>query len=343
LQELNLEGFQMSFPWKTFTLGVLAVAAGYIWWAVNPTANTTSAGSSCGVVSQEGAYPGMVWIPGGLFTMGSDSYYREEYPPNPTKVDGFWLSQTEITNAQFSSFVQATGYKTLAERGITNPLDPSAPSLKGSAVFNVPGKANSIGIETMSWWSFVEEANWRHPEGPNSSIVGRENYPVVHIAFEDAEAYASWAGQRLPTEAEFEYAAQGLGTENTVKELTANTWQGFFPFTDDGRDGYVGLAPVACFPPSKEGIYDLIGNVWEWTSSPYYMGHDFSQQEQYPLGFDPLQPEEKAVAVIKGGSYLCAPNYCMRYRPEARQGQSRGLGTSHIGFRTALDANAPKS
>ncbi len=249
------------------------------------------------------------------------------------EVAGFWMDQTEVTNAQFAEFVAATGYLTLAERGITDPANPAAAPRPGSAVFK---PAVDAANPFASWWQFVDGTNWLHPQGPDSNIAGLEQHPVVHIAFEDAEAYAQWKGHSLPTEAQFEYAAQSSRRKNSEGQHISNTWQGFFPFQHESLDGYTGTAPVACYTANILGLYDLIGNVWEWTASPYFPGHDATEQESHPEGFDPNQPEETAVAVIKGGSWLCAPNYCMRYRPEARQGQSKGLGTSHIGFRTVL-------
>jgi len=282
----------------------------------------------------------MVWVPGGSFTMGSDFSYPEESGAHAEAVAGFWMSRTEVTNAEFAAFVRDTRYLTLAERGIGNPLDPAAAPIPGSAAFVAPALDQPFD-PWQSWWQFVPGANWREPQGPGSNIAGLEQHPVVHVAFEDAEAYARWKGQRLPTEAEFEYAAQGENRLDAGSSHRANTWQGTFPFEDSGEDGYLGSAPVGCYTANRFGLHDLIGNVWEWTASPFYLGHDFAAKSAYPDGFDPTQPEEAAVAVIKGGSFLCADNYCMRYRPEARQGQSKGLGTSHIGFRTALDAPAP--
>jgi formylglycine-generating enzyme required for sulfatase activity len=192
------------------------------------------------------------------------------------------------------------------------------------------------GLE--SWWKLVPGASWRAPEGPGSSLDGREHHPVVHVAFEDAAAYAAWAGRRLPTETEFELAAQTSARKNAAGEHAANTWQGLFPLRNEPADGYAGTAPVACYEPNALGVHDLIGNVWEWTASAYYPRHDFGAKAEYPEGHDPNQPGE-AVAVLKGGSHLCAPDYCMRYRPQARIGQSKGLGASHIGFRTV--SNTP--
>lgn len=318
-------------------LGLLAALG---WQLAGSGASALAPAMACSTEPTAGEHPGMVWVPGGRFTMGAEYSYVEEGGAHDAQVDGFWMSRSEVTNAEFAAFVQATGYFTLAERGIGNPLDPAAAPLPGSAVFKPIIDAN--GFNPMnSWWQFVPGAHWREPQGPGSSIAGLDAHPVVHVAYEDAEAYARWKGQRLPSEAEFEYAAQGEGPQDASGRYTANTWQGFFPFENDGSDGHVGTAPVGCFTANKFGLHDLIGNVWEWTASPFYPGHDFADKAARPDGYDPLQPEEPAVAVIKGGSFLCAANYCMRYRPEARQGQSKGLGTSHIGFRTVLDAPPP--
>ena len=290
----------------------------------------------------------MVFIKGGQVTIGDDDKYREEAPSYQTTVGDFWIGKTEVTNAQFSEFVEATGYVTLPER-VKNPADyPDIPPellRKGSALFAAPLNSLNSAPE-LSWWQFVEDAYWREPRGSGSSIEGKENYPVVHIAYEDALAYAEWKGQRLPSEAEFEYAAKAGGAQvddawgeglTTAGEHRANTWQGAFPFIDLAEDGHAGIAPVGCFPPNQYGVYDMIGNVWEWTNSAYFPSHkpkpemveEFSED-----GFDPNQPG-MPVRVVKGGSFLCAPSYCLRYRPAARQAQDTGLGTNHIGFRTA--------
>ncbi len=280
--------------------------------------------------------PGMVWVPGGSFTMGSDAAYPEEGPASERMVEGFWIDQFEVTNARFAEFVAATGYVTLAERGVRTANRPDAPVVRGSAVFRPRDGVPAMASPVPYWWEFVAGASWHAPEGPGSSIAGREHYPVVHVAYEDAQAFAQWQGRRLPTEAQFEYAAQGSGHRDASGAYGANTWQGTFPTLDAGDDGFRGLAPVGCYSPDAHGAYDLIGNVWEWTASPFYASHDFDRRDAYPNGFDPTQPDEPAVAVIKGGSFLCSPDYCMRYRPEARIGQSIGLGASHIGFRTIL-------
>ena len=290
----------------------------------------------------------MAWIEGGSFLMGDDEAYPEEGPRRRVTVDGFWIDRHEVTNAQFASFVEATGYVTVAER--TPPAGAPPPfDQPGSALFTAP--APDAPGRAMGWWGFEPGANWRHPEGPESSLKDRENEPVVHIAFEDAQAYAEWAGRALPTEAQWEYAARGglegetyaWGGEELAPEGVhrANSWQGLFPVHNSKDDGFTGAAPVGCFEPNGFGLYDMIGNVWEWTADWYAPRHN-PQAVENPAG--PANPRSSAggepARVLKGGSYLCAPNYCMRYRPAARHAQETGLGTNHIGFRTVL--NAPR-
>ncbi len=311
------------------------IAAGLYWYPAVQSGAGLLTTTACELPATAANHPGMVFVPAGHFMMGGDYAYPEEGPSIAADVGGFWMDQTEVTNAQFAEFVAATGYKTLAERGISNPLDPAAAAIPGSAVF-VPPYRDGQPDPFRSWWQFQQDASWQQPGGPGSNIVGREQHPVVHIAYEDAVAYAAWKGHSLPTEEQFEYAARGTSRETADGQQIANTWQGVFPFEHTSTDGYTGTSPVGCYPANALGLYDLIGNVWEWTSSPYYISHDFAAKADFPEGFDPNQPTD-AVAVIKGGSYLCAPNYCMRYRPEARQGQSKGLGTDHIGFRTVLN------
>ncbi len=291
--------------------------------------------------------------------MGDDNVYPEEGPAHAVTVSGFWMDEYAVTNAEFSAFVQATGYRTVAER----PLDPAAypgarPELlkPGSAVFFMPsGPVHMNDFRTR--WAYVPGADWRHPEGPDSSIEGRERHPVVHVAFEDAETYATWAGKALPTEAEWEFAARGgldgamfcWGNEFTPGgRYMANTWQGPFPFHDQGLDGSAGCAPVGSFPPNGYGLYDMAGNVWEWTTDWYSDRH--SPEAESPccvprdprggaqaFSYDKAQPTIRIPRkVIKGGSYLCAPNYCRRYRPAARHPQMIDTGTCHIGFRCVL-------
>lgn len=327
----------MRAAWRA--AGAAAVAAGAAaWWLGSPAGPAATAGSAqCGPTSVTAPFPGMAFVPAGEFTMGTDAAFPEEGPPAQRSVAGFWMDRTEVTNAQFAAFVAATGYRTLAERGVRVTADARSAVVAGSAVFRPESRGEPLrGLE--SWWTFVPGAYWRAPEGPGSSLAGREQHPVVHVAFEDAAAYAEWAGRSLPTEAQFEYAAQTSARRNAAGAYAANTWQGIFPVRNDPVDGYAGTAPVACYEPNAHGLHDLIGNVWEWTASPYYPRHDFAAQTEYPQGHDPTQPGE-AVAVLKGGSHLCAPDYCMRYRPQARIGQSKGLGASHIGFRTVRSAD----
>ena len=252
-----------------------------------------------------------VWIPGGSFTMGADARLPEEGPPREVSVAGFWIAAHEVTNAQFAAFVKATGYTTLAERD--PPPLPGAPPdmlIPGGAVFTAPTDGNP------NWWRWVVGAQWRHPAGPGTTIDGKDREPVVQIAYHDALAYARWAGKALPSEEQWELAAATGGADRNVPvdaagKPQANYYQGAFPARDLGTDGFTGRAPVACFPADQNGVHDLIGNVWEWTTST--AGGESN--------------------VIKGGSFLCAANYCARYRPAARQFQERSLGTDHIGFR----------
>lgn len=258
------------------------------------------------------AQPQTVTLPGGVTIMGSNAAYAEERPARKISVSPFEIDATEITNAQFRAFIEATGYKTDAERP-----QPGF-DVAGGAVFTLPGPSNP------SWWKFVAGANWRHPEGPDSSIEGRNNDPVVQVTLADARAYAAWAGRRLPREAEWEYAARA-GSETTYvwgaektpdgREM-ANYWQGAFPVQNSLKDGHALRAPVGCYDANGFGLYDMIGNVWEWT-------------ETRSGG-----PDSEPVHVIKGGSFLCAENYCRRYRASARQFHESGFSTNHIGFRT---------
>ena len=259
-----------------------------------------------------------VWIPGATFTMGAHAHLPEEGPAHDVTVAGFWIATHEVTNAEFEKFVQATGYKTLAEQD--PPKLPGAPPemlVPGSAVFTAPTDGNP------NWWRWVVGAEWRHPAGPKTNIDGRGREPAVQIGYDDALAYARWAGKALPSEEQWELAAATGGADRNVPvdkagKPQANYYQGAFPARDLGTDGFTGRAPVACFPSDQHGVHDLIGNVWEWTTSK--AGNDTN--------------------VIKGGSFLCAANYCARYRPAARQFQERGLGTDHIGFRLIDTAQA---
>jgi formylglycine-generating enzyme required for sulfatase activity len=304
----------------------------------------------------------MVWIAGGDFTMGTDEddAYDHERPAHQVHVDGFWMQATEVTNTQYKKFVDATGYKTLAERKPTWEelkvnLPPGTPELPdsilvpGSLVFYRP-PAPVILDDYSQWWMFMNGADWQHPEGPSSDLEGRWHHPVTHIAYEDALAYCKWEGSRLPTEAEWEFASRG-GKEreryswgndmNPQEKQMANTFQGSFPVVDVKEDGFDATAPVKSFPPNSYGLYDMIGNVWEWTSDLYDVNYfktlPVSQVTDNPPGsatsFDPNEPYA-VKRITKGGSYLCASDYCSNYRPSARQGSTIDSGSSNIGFRT---------
>jgi formylglycine-generating enzyme required for sulfatase activity len=298
-------------------------------------------------------YTGLVWIPGGTFRMGSDSHYPEEYPAHTVTVDGFWMDRCTVTNAQWSRFVQETGYVTVAERfpdakrlGITDP-DLMLP---GSMVFNKPTGRVDLR-DCYNWWAYVAGADWRHPEGPTSSIKWRADHPVVHIAFEDAQAYASWLGAELPTEAEWECASRGgldgaefvWGNEFTPDGIHfANTWQGEFPWQNLKTDGYESTAPVGRYAPNGYGLYDMAGNVWEWTADWFQehrkrghrcCGHLNPSGGKIEDSCDPRLPLKIPRKVIKGGSFLCAPNQSRRYRPAARLPQAIDTPTCDLGFR----------
>ena len=297
-----------------------------------------------------------MFIPGGTFRMGSDRHYPEEAPCHTVGVDGFWIDRTPVTNRQFKEFVRATGHVTFAEV----PPDPAnypeaLPHLifAGSLVFTPPD--HPVDLRDYSqWWTLLKGANWRHPYGPKSNIKSLDDHPVVHITYADAAAYARWAGKDLPTEAEWEFAARGGldGAEYAWgDELApggvhrANTWQGQFPFENRCEDGFQRTSPVTSYPPNSYGVYDMIGNVWEWTSDWFAPKHRADATKaccipKNPRGgsehdsYDPLQPLSPIPRkVIKGGSHLCAPNYCRRYRPAARHAEPVDTSTSHLGFR----------
>lgn len=306
--------------------------------------------------SDTGPSPGMVWVPGGTFRMGDDRFYPEEAPIHCVIVDGFWMDTHAVTNAQFRRFVAATGYVTVAEQTL-NPADyPDAdPALlaPGSLVFRkTPGPVDLR--DHTHWWTYVPGVHWRRPYGPRSSIGGKAQHPVIHLAYEDAEAYARWAGKELPTEAEWEFAARGglesaiypWGDEYTPEHTPlANTWQGEFPWQNLLQDGHDGTAPVGTFPPNGYGLFDMVGNVWEWTADWYQPGHgdDTGRPCCAPVNprggtpedsYDLMNPRMRIPRkVIKGGPHLCAPNYCLRYRPAARQAEAIDSATCHLGFR----------
>jgi formylglycine-generating enzyme len=295
----------------------------------------------------------MVWIPGGEFLMGSDQFYPEEAPVHRVALDGFWIDEHPVTVAEFRRFVKATGHVTGAEVA-PDPADyPGAdPELlvPGSLVF-APSDGPVDLRDFRNWWEWAPGAFWRRPEGPDSNVGGRELHPVVHVAYADALAYAQWAGKELPSEAEWEYAARGgleqkmfaWGDEFAPRgRMMANSWQGEFPWQNLLSDGYGGTSPVGSFPPNGYGLLDVTGNVWEWTSDWFAPRHPGGEDKPCCVPRNPRVDSDaqsygngEAIArkVIKGGSHLCAPNYCLRYRPAARQSEAIDTSTSHIGFR----------
>jgi sulfatase modifying factor 1 len=299
-----------------------------------------------------------VWIDGGSFRMGSDEHYPEEAPVHSVAVEGFSIRPTAVTNREFEAFADESGFRTVAER----PLDPAdypgvpvANLAAGALVFTMTrGPVDLAHLD--QWWTWTPGAGWRHPEGPGSTIDDRLDHPVVHVAHEDVVAYAAWAGEQIPSEAEWEFAARAghvgrafiWGDEATPNgEYLANFWQGDFPYRNNEADGFTGTAPVGSFPPNDYGLYDMAGNVWEWTDDWYTRNLPGDDPETpcclptNPRGgtmaasYDPVRPEFQIPRkVVKGGSYLCADNYCQRYRPAARSPQMIDTGMSHIGFRT---------
>ncbi|MCU0417457.1 MAG: formylglycine-generating enzyme family protein [Cytophagaceae bacterium] len=307
----------------------------------------------------------MVFIPGGVFYMGTlaaneslcsvKGITNDAVPIHPVYVDAFWMDTHEVTNAEFARFVEATGYVTIAERRLDEKEFPDLSEEErkpGSVVFMPPSKPISLD-SYMQWWAFVYGANWKHPLGPNSSIEGKEMEPVVHIAWEDAQAYARWAGKRLPTEAEWEFAARAgisgslysWGNDfNPKGTFAANTFQGSFPNEDNGADGFIGIAPIQQYPANAFGLYDLTGNVWEWCSDWYHSGYyatlSLTEVNKNPIGppssFDPAEPGV-AKKVHRGGSFLCTEQYCSRYILGTRGKGDWKTGTNHLGFRCVQD------
>ena len=323
---------------------------------------------------------GMVLIPGGEFIMGSErpEAFPNEKPPHHVRVAPFFLDAHPVTNDEFEKFIKATGYKTLAERPVDweelkkqlppgTPRPPAATLQPGSVVFHPTG--GPVDLRDMSqWWAWTGGASWKHPEGPESSIDGRRNHPVVHVAWEDAQAYCKWIGKRLPTEAEWEFAARGglkgkryaWGDEELPGgKFCLNRWTGDFPYFNDQKDGFIGTSPVGSYPANGYGLYDMGGNVWNWCSDIYRADTFASRAKESPICCDPKGPlsthEEIPIdgdpsppmvpgaerRVTKGGSFLCHPDYCESYRPSARRGTTPDTATSHIGFRCAMDAPQP--
>lgn len=319
---------------------------------------TIPAGDS---IAPGAAPPGMAWIPGGEFVMGSDSEqaWPDEGPPHRVRVDGFWIDATEVTNAQFREFVEAAKYATTAERAPTveeilaqsppgTPAPPAELLVPGSLVFSPPDQPVPLD-DVSGWWKWTPGANWRHPEGPGSDLTGRENHPVVHVSWDDAVAYATWAGKRLPTEAEWEFAARG-GLDQAPftwgdkpfdeSQPQANLWTGMFPNRNTAVDGYVRTAPVKSFPANGYGVYDMAGNVWEWCSD-WYSRDFYSKSSRAEVILNPSGPGDSHDSMRsftsqrsqRGGSFLCNDSYCSRYRPSARHGCTPDTGMSHVGFR----------
>ena len=309
---------------------------------------------------------GMVWIPGGSFVQGADEQdtlaMHHEKPAHTVWLDGFFMDITEVTNAEFSAFVKATKYVTLAERPVDwellkqqlpagTPRPHDSIMQAGSLTFSKAKKSLPNLYDFSQWWRWTIGANWKHPHGPDSTIVGKEDHPVVHIAYEDALAYCQWAGKQLPTEAQWEFAARGTqkesifswGNASTQLSERANTWEGEFPVNNTTEDGYKRTAPVKSYPSNSMGLYDMAGNVWEWTSDWYHIGYYKTLKEKGSTfnprgadkGFNPDNPRASE-KVIKGGSFLCSDSYCASYRLAARMGSSIDSSLEHLGFRTVL-------
>jgi formylglycine-generating enzyme len=364
-------------PLGWLSWGILGIAS-VLLFSAGTIANSDAVGSNLHEAARaQGATkapPGMVWIPEGTFLMGTDdvSSFPNERPAHGVHVAGFWIDDHDVTNAEFAKFVEATGYVTTAERKpdweeLKKELPPDTPKpddsklVAGSLVFTPT--ARPVPLDDLSaWWHWIPGACWRHPEGPGSSIEGRANHPVVQVSWYDAVAYAKWAGKRLPTEAEWEFAARGglegkryvWGDEfRPGGKYLANTWQGLFPVTNTAEDGFVGTSPVKSFPPNGYGLYDMAGNVWQWCSD-WYRVDAFTELASKNVCRDPAGPNESwdpadpytPKRVVKGGSFLCNPSYCASYRPSARRGTPPDTGSSHTGFRCVIsgdDAHASRS
>jgi len=346
---------------------LLCVLAAGAFTTMDRGGHTQTTAATLPAAAPEGGPPNMAWIPAGDFTMGtsSDTAWPDEKPAHTVHVDGFWIDRTEVTNAEFLRFADATGYVTTAEKApdmddIVAQLPRGAPRpraedlVPGSLVFVATKGPVALG-DASQWWRWTPGASFRHPEGPESTIAGREDHPVVHVSWFDAVAYATWAKKRLPTEAEWERAARGgLDAKTYVwgdakpsdTAIYANVWQGDFPWRNTAKDGFAGTAPVRSFAPNGYGLHDMAGNVWEWCSDWYqkdlYRGRAGTVVTN-PRGpdksTDPSRPE-MPLRVQRGGSFLCSDDFCTRYRPSARQGGAPDTGMSHVGFRCAADAGA---
>lgn len=350
---------QRNYQWLpliALALASFAATYAFVTWNRQPTTKAPSTA-------------GMVWIPDGEFTMGTDSSlsWAEEKPAHRVKVDGFWMDATEVTNAQFREFIDSTGYVTTAEKkpdvkeilAQSPPGTPPPPDdvlVPGSLVFEKT--SGPVELERYElWWKWTPGANWKHPEGPDSNLDGRDNHPVVHVSWDDAVAYAKWAGKRLPTEAEWEFAARGglddkpyvWGDEGpTDEKLFANIWQGEFPHRNTAEDKYERTAPVKSFAANGYGLYDMAGNVWEWCND-FYRADLYESRAKITVTNNPSGPEDSfdprnpygPSRCQRGGSFLCHDDYCSRYRPSARHGCSPDTGMSHVGFRCVMTAPAP--
>lgn len=327
-----------------FAVGAAVTAAATMAWStatparaatmLSPLGDLQKCSRGTGLPDGFGSDPhsGMVRVPAGRFAPGTLQGYADERPAGDVSVAAFWMDRTEVSNAQFDAFARATGYRTNAERQ------------GGAVVFQAPARGQPVAQN--AWWKYTTGANWRHPEGPASELEGRWNQPVVHITLADAQAYARWLGHELPTEAQWEWAARGGGSPELVDReprsadgrATANYWQGVFPDLNTHEDGFIDRAPVGCFAANGYGLHDMIGNVWEWTRDVYQgqrQAHGSGEPEKVAL-----QRNTSALPmVIKGGSFLCAADYCVRYRAAARHPQESDLGVAHVGFRTVASAN----
>ncbi len=365
------------FAWTIIMLRTVALLSSIFLLLATPAraqhdAKSTFAPTIVNTTPVPGPAPeGMVWIPGGEFSMGTADprgipgggmqSMDDARPIHRVYVDGFWMDATDVTNEQFARFVKATRYVTIAERAPTREEFPDAPAenlVAGSVVYSPTPQAVALN-DYLQWWNYIPGADWRHPEGPNSDLKGREKYPVVQVAYDDAAAYAKWAGKRLPTEAEWEFAARGgLAGKRFVwgdrlrpgGKWQANTFQGEFPVQggDSGEDGFKGIAPVAQYRPNPYGLYDMAGNVWQWCSDWYRADYYSTLAAQggvvhNPQGptdsFDPSEPDQKKRAQ-RGGSFLCSDRYCSRYVLGSRGKGESGSGANHIGFRCVIDKNA---